>query len=455
MTPQCTAPKLDLGQAEWQGIGESRNSVDNYLGASPAIRITSHVEEQQGAAMNVRHQIDMFHYTTADRQKRTSAAVEGQTRQRRGSDTVQWILLAEAWVDGFAAFFSTMAAALLVAPDSYRVFGRLFFECAVYSFLFVATLYALKGYSLYSSLLQIRETERTMKAASLSMLFGLVVFIATREPISLRAMCVALVLTSALVTAEKQMLSAFLRQLHKRAFGSLRVLIYRNTVTSRRVYDLLTRAPRLGLTPTAMIDKQLSSPVRLFASAYTRDESIQVLPGPITPELLRLHAADLILLDPEVCSGADVDLARASAAEVHASIAFLPSHEVEHMPDVHYLDCDGVLLALPIDRPQSVLYALTKRITDFALALLGLVLFAPLIFFAGLAVVLESAGPVFFRQVRIGKHGKPFVIYKLRTMYTHPRPAATRSHPKSTGIRGSHAWAHSCAKPRSTSFRSC
>ena len=61
---------------------------------------------------------------------------------------------------------------------------------------------------------------------------------------------------------------------------------------------------------------------------------------------------------------------------------------------------------------------MTPRSTDFALALLGLVLFAPLIFFAGLAVVLESAGPVFFRQVRIGKHGKPFVIYKLRTMYT-------------------------------------
>ncbi len=369
--------------------------------------------------MNVIQEIGMYPYTVAERAERRPPEAGGSTRagQRRGSDTVQWILLAEAWVDGFAAFFSTLAAALLVAPDSYKVLGRLFFECAVYSFLFVATLYALKGYSLYSSLLQIRETERTMKAASLSMLFGLVVFIATREPVSLRAMSVALVLTSTLVTAEKQLLSAFLRQMHKRAFGSLRVLIYGNTVTGRRVYDLLTRSPRLGLTPTAMIDKKTPSPMRLFASAYTRDESIQVLPGPITPELLRFHAADLVLLDPEVCSGSDVDLARASAAEVNASVAFLPSQEVEHMPDVHYLDCDGVLLALPIDRPQSLLYAITKRTLDLTLAFIALVLFAPLIGLAGLAVVLESPGPVFFRQVRIGKHGKPFMIYKLRTMY--------------------------------------
>ena len=343
--------------------------------------------------------------------------VQGRASPRRGSDTAQWILLAEACIDGFSAFFSALAAALLVAPNSYKFLPHLLYECTVYSFLFVATLYSLKGYSLYSSLLQIRETERTMKAASLSVLFGLVVFIASHEPISLRSMGMALVLTSALVTAEKQMLSGILRQMHKRAFGSLRVLIYGNTVTARRVYDLLSRSPRLGLTPIAMVDETLPAPVRLFASAYKREESIQVLPGPITAEMLRLHAADLILIDPEACSGADVDTARASAAELQVSVAFLPSQGVEHNPNVHYLDCDGLLLALPIDRPRSVLYEMTKRILDLGLATIAVIVFAPVIAVAGIAIVSESAGPVFFRQIRIGKAGRPFLIYKLRTMY--------------------------------------
>jgi exopolysaccharide biosynthesis polyprenyl glycosylphosphotransferase len=361
--------------------------------------------------MNLVQHARPYSYTAA-------AGLNAEARPRRGSDTVQWILLAEACVDGLSAFFSAMAAALIVSPESYRILSRVGLECFIYSFLFVATLYSLKGYSLYSSLLQIRETERTMKAACLSMLFGLVVFIATREPVSLRSMFMALLLTSALVTAEKQLLSAFLRQLHKRAFGSLRVLIYGNTVTGRRVYDLLSRSPRLGLTPTAMIDKSLPSPVRLFASAYRHDESIQVLPGPITPELLQRHAADLVLIDPEVCSGTDVDQARQSAEQVHASVAFLPSQEVEHMPDAHYLDCDGVLLALPIDRPHSVLYEMTKRSIDLVLATIALILFAPLIAIAGIAIKVESEGPVFFRQVRIGRDGKEFKIWKLRTMYT-------------------------------------
>ncbi len=363
--------------------------------------------------MNAKQHVPIFTFSAA------AHRYQPVSSPRRGIDTVQWILLAEAGADAASAFFSTLAAAFLVAPDAYHSLSRVLLECLTYSFLFVATFYSLKGYSLYSSLLQIRETERTMKAATLSMLFGLVVFIATREPVSLRCMCVALVLTSTLVTAEKQLLSVFLRQMHKQQFGSLRVLIYGNTMTGRRVYDLLSRSPRLGLTPTAMIDKTLPTPARLFASAYKHDDSIQVLPGPITPELLQRHATDLVLIDPEVCSGADVDQARVSAAEVKASIAFLPSQGVEHMPDVHYLDCDGVLLALPIDRPHSVLYEMTKRVVDVLLSAFFLILFAPLIALAGAAIVYESKGPVFFRQIRIGKHGRPFLIFKLRTMHTN------------------------------------
>jgi hypothetical protein len=56
--------------------------------------------------------------------------------------------------------------------------------------------------------------------------------------------------------------------------GSLRVMIYGNTVTGRRVYDLISRSPRLGLKPSAMIDTKMQAPVRLYASAYRHTESI-------------------------------------------------------------------------------------------------------------------------------------------------------------------------------------
>lgn len=57
-----------------------------------------------------------------------------------------------------------------------------------------------------------------------------------------------------------------------------------------------------------------------------------------------------------------------------------------------------------------------KRVIDVAGAVLGLFLCSPLFALIALLVRLDSPGPVFFRQVRPGLHGRPFVIYKFRTM---------------------------------------
>ncbi|MGB2895138.1 MAG: sugar transferase, partial [Anaerolineales bacterium] len=46
----------------------------------------------------------------------------------------------------------------------------------------------------------------------------------------------------------------------------------------------------------------------------------------------------------------------------------------------------------------------------------GLLLSAPVLAVAAVAIKLDSAGPIFFRQARAGEHGKPFEVLKLRTM---------------------------------------
>jgi lipopolysaccharide/colanic/teichoic acid biosynthesis glycosyltransferase len=59
---------------------------------------------------------------------------------------------------------------------------------------------------------------------------------------------------------------------------------------------------------------------------------------------------------------------------------------------------------------------MVKRAFDLVVSLVALILLAPLFAMVALVVKLDSPGPVFFRQERVGRHGVPFRIHKFRTM---------------------------------------
>lgn len=65
---------------------------------------------------------------------------------------------------------------------------------------------------------------------------------------------------------------------------------------------------------------------------------------------------------------------------------------------------------------NCAIYAGVKRLLDIAGASLGLAVFGLLLPLIALAIKFDSPGPMFYRQVRVGKGGEPFIIWKLRTM---------------------------------------
>jgi exopolysaccharide biosynthesis polyprenyl glycosylphosphotransferase len=66
--------------------------------------------------------------------------------------------------------------------------------------------------------------------------------------------------------------------------------------------------------------------------------------------------------------------------------------------------------------PISASVLLLKRIVDVTFSLGVLIFAAPLMALVVLAIKLDSPGPVLFRQTRVGKGGKPFILYKFRSM---------------------------------------
>jgi len=65
---------------------------------------------------------------------------------------------------------------------------------------------------------------------------------------------------------------------------------------------------------------------------------------------------------------------------------------------------------------DSKLYKRIKRIFDLTVTVPSVILLAPLLVLIGFFVRMRIGSPVLFRQVRPGLHGRPFVIYKFRTM---------------------------------------
>ena len=80
----------------------------------------------------------------------------------------------------------------------------------------------------------------------------------------------------------------------------------------------------------------------------------------------------------------------------------------------------GCLSGLPLIRLKDAslhpAYACFKRCLDVSIAILGILFGMPFWLMIGLVIKLTSRGPVLFTQTRIGIHGKPFKIYKFRTM---------------------------------------
>lgn len=93
---------------------------------------------------------------------------------------------------------------------------------------------------------------------------------------------------------------------------------------------------------------------------------------------------------------------------------------------------------LPIDdlKPSSIIFSrefkrgivvsTVKRTLDLAIATIGLMLTLPVMALIGLLIKLDSPGPVFYRQVRVGLRAQPYMIWKFRSMFTDAEKGGAR-----------------------------
>ena len=89
---------------------------------------------------------------------------------------------------------------------------------------------------------------------------------------------------------------------------------------------------------------------------------------------------------------------------------------------IRYLEADWILRSFVDLMRSNVYYELTKRILDILGSIFFLLIVLILLPFIALAITLDSGFPIFYSQVRMGKGGQLFKIYKFRTMNQNAEP---------------------------------
>jgi exopolysaccharide biosynthesis polyprenyl glycosylphosphotransferase len=155
----------------------------------------------------------------------------------------------------------------------------------------------------------------------------------------------------------------------------------------------------------------------VVASLPLTGENLEALD---TPESLRLVVSELqvhrIILAPTTIDTREASELIRVAKAVGVRVSVLPRMFEAVGAAVEFDDVDGLTM-LGVPRFGLVRSSrLLKRGVDLAAASLGLVLVAPVMAAIAVAIRLDSRGPVFFRQPRVGRDGKHFRIFKYRSM---------------------------------------
>jgi exopolysaccharide biosynthesis polyprenyl glycosylphosphotransferase len=324
--------------------------------------------------------------------------------------------------------FLAVTAAVYSAYALYRVSGAdrqarypassVLVAAMAFGLLFVILLERRGGYRACQSLLAVRETERVMRVTLESLLITLLLAYLSAMPLSRLVIAFAAIAVPIFVTLEKLETHHGMRALRRKGFGARRAIILGAGTLGRRVYSALIRSPKFGLDPVAFVDDDPQKcGLELYESSYHHNRPARVMPGPISPDLLReLNASVLVIATPDAERDSTLPLlAELSAAGINTY--FVPKDFSEPGYWINYAELDGVMLAHLSKGRTGFIYEPLKRTLDLIIAGLCLAfLSVPLLVVAAL-VKLTSPGPILFQQHRVGRHGRLFPIYKFRTMF--------------------------------------
>ncbi len=204
------------------------------------------------------------------------------------------------------------------------------------------------------------------------------------------------------------------------------VVIVGTSESAAHLRDVVYDCREAGLTFAGFVKLREADPVAPGIEGQILGTA-EALPG-----LIETHRFDEVLVDAQWF---DLDASRIVGRLTRLLDAYPVNIRLAHdYSELAYFratseDLNGVTLIALREAILTPAQRIFKRLFDIFFSALVLALGWPLMLIIGLAIKLDSPGPALYTQQRIGQHGRPFTIYKFRTMFTdadHAQPNQKR-----------------------------
>jgi exopolysaccharide biosynthesis polyprenyl glycosylphosphotransferase len=196
--------------------------------------------------------------------------------------------------------------------------------------------------------------------------------------------------------------------LRDRGYGKDRLLIVGTGEVARIILQRILWSPQLGYELVGIINGNLQEAEILSIPVLGTPEDL--------PALIEEHAIDEVIIAMPEKGQREVVQVISYCERGRVSIKVFPDFFQFVASEASIDDLGGLPLLAIRDFAMRGYLLIFKRLMDIAGAVIGLILFSPLMLLAALAIKLESPGPVFFVQERMGLDGRPFLMIKFRSM---------------------------------------
>lgn len=199
-----------------------------------------------------------------------------------------------------------------------------------------------------------------------------------------------------------------IRRIHNRKIGFPTIIVGSGKKAIQTYQDINTEKISQGYRIIGFID--LPNGVRV-------DQSLILGNVNNLPEIVARYGIEEVILAIDNESPQTLTTVLNQLVPLNVNIKAIPSMYDILLGKVKLNRIIGTTLVDVSFEPMPAWQANLKEMLDYFIAIVGLLLSAPVALILMVAIKTTSKGPVIFKQERIGQHGKPFHIYKFRSMY--------------------------------------